>query len=398
MLVSSTPARAAALGASLRKAPTSDQLDDLAAELYGTHRDIPAATTELVSNLSCHEAAIGAALAPIQLLMLGLRLIRAEYLKRIGAWSKAYQASPSLQPQPQIALEGDVVARLDLFDDWLSSEAGKHCLRELRWLIPDQRTILARVRNSYRGRLTHETLLRRVAEAGVPMRVNGRIEWELDGLSWPHARAALGSICRCARTAPVPLVSCCFTCGGVQLAGDPTTDPVQPCPWCRRVNGARCRACSCALHFRGGCTWNHGAHADYRMLPDEAIQLCPDCHWLWIKASSKIPRRPAASTPADINAHMETLVTSCVPAAGLYSPAAASPQRQRLRRFLQRWLRGNWQPLQEAVLAFHARCAPMVLDTARTTADVHAAADHLVRRGAAISEGLANARRIRAIP
>ena len=59
---------------------------------------------------------------------------------------------------------------------------------------------------------------------------------------------------------------------------------------------------------------------------------------------------------------------------------------------------GNWQPLQEAVLAFQARCAPMVLDTARTTADVHAAADHLVRRGAAISECLANARRIRGIP
>ena len=122
----------AALGASLQKTRTSDQLDDLAAELYGTHRDIPAATTELATNLSCHEAAIGAAIAPIQLLMLGLRLIRAEYLKRIGAWSKAYQASPSLQPQPQIALEGDVVARLDLFGDWLSSEAGKHCLRELR--------------------------------------------------------------------------------------------------------------------------------------------------------------------------------------------------------------------------------------------------------------------------
>ena len=52
----------AALGASLRRAPTSDQLDDLAAELYGTHRDIPAATIELVNNLSCHEAAIGAAI------------------------------------------------------------------------------------------------------------------------------------------------------------------------------------------------------------------------------------------------------------------------------------------------------------------------------------------------
>ena len=105
---------------------------------------------------------------------------------------------------------------------------------------------------------------------------------------------------------------------GTPLLTCPTVPLVPTGKW------ACCRACSCALHFQGGRTWNHGAHADYQTLPDEAIQLCPDCHWLWIKASSNIPRRPAASTPADINAHMETQATSCVPAAGLYSPAAAS--------------------------------------------------------------------------
>ena len=91
----------------------------------------------------------------------------------------------------------------------------------------------------------------------------------------------------------------------------------------------------CAIHFRGSCAWNHGARDSYRPLP-----------------------------PPDISSHALTL--SCAPAAGLYSPLTPASQRHRLRHFMQSWLKQTWQPLQGAIQAFQALCAPMALDTTRT--------------------------------
>ena len=155
-------------------------------------------------------------------------------------------------------------------------------------------------------------------EFGIPMRTGTVLSWGASQASWAVYRQALQHVCRCPVVAPVPLVACCLRCRGAQSAG--TAQP-HPRPWCGRLDGPSCAACSVTIHFRGSCRWNRGAHSVYRVQAKEAVQLCPDCHWLWIVSFSAFPFAQQLSIPPSISSHMDRVAATCLPGAGFLQAA-----------------------------------------------------------------------------
>ena len=363
-------------------ANVSSVLDD-DDEQFGSSVCINAAAEEHKSSLSHLDVHVGAAAGPLRLLVMGLRAVRAEYLKRIQVWSEAVHAAlhtavdPVAAPPPAVATDGFVL--------WLASATGRECVRELRWLGPTRRVAVQRVRQEYRAGLSDNRVVRQLSASGVPFLDQDDLCWNVCDHPWGVCRAALQRVCQCVRVHPMPQLACCSTCGGLQIA---EVRPALPCPWCRQLGELTCAACSVSIHYRGGCSWNRGAHASYRIRAEEAIQLCPDCHWVWVQACSAIPLGHHRPAPTDVRDHMTGLADRCLPGAGICSARVVQGMRQRLERFFRRWSGTEWRRVGDAARSFRDLCQPRVLNAEGLLDDVNRVVDSLVQRRILESRGL----------
>ena len=351
-------------------------------ELFSSSRDLSTAAEDVERSLSNLFSAAGAGVNVLRLLFLGLRSIRAEYLKRISAWADATEAAldagtfvPALPLPPPAAQPPDT--RLL---DWLASAAGLAFLRELRWLAPSMEVAVARLRGACRvpGYRPSDARLRNLlVAAGVPSTHQGQLTWVVDGLAYV-ARSLLSHTCNCPRILPAPILSCCAACRGVQMHA---AVAVRPCPWCRQNSALHCQACGWALHYRGACAWNKGANRLFSPTADAPVVLCPDCHWAWMRARAALPWVQGPNTPSALDALVRNLRDRCAPGAGLHSSRVASTLRQRLRRHLRRWLSAQWQPISDALHNFRTLCLPNVMEEAHLRNELRAAVDNMVRSG-----------------
>ena len=361
-----------------RSQPEEDAPD----EQFGSFLDLQGAADELAAiSVRCVQA-VGAAIGPLRLLMLGLRCVRAEYLQRLDAWASAMTVSLNESTAPAGPLLPRPPAAPDRAHIWLRTPEGRSLLKELRWLAPDRHTAVHRLRSVLRSNQSNDRLAEILTEFGAPMRTGAVLSWGASQATWAVYRQTLQHVCRCPVVAPVPLVACCLRCRGAQPAG--TAEP-QPCPWCGRLDGPSCTACSVTIHFRGGCRWNRGAHAVYRLQAEEAVQLCPDCHWLWIVSYRAFPFAQQLDIPPDISSHMDRVAAQCLPGAGFGSPQVAQSRRQCISRFLARWLRHEWAQLIQAAQDYILRRGSLVLDFELILTQLQQEADRLVQRGLAES-------------
>ncbi|CAE7837193.1 unnamed protein product [Symbiodinium sp. CCMP2592] len=383
----------AALGRFITRTATAasndepDDPDPLADESFSSSRDMHGASEDVARSLSKLTSVAGAGVSVLRLLFLGLRSIRAEYLKRIAAWADATEAALDANIQPAPPLPLPAAPAPDAFLDWFASSAGLGVLRELRWLASPVEVALARLRGACRipGYRPSDARLRNMLlAAGVPSTQRDKLSWMVDGLPWELARVQLSQVCQCPRLLPAPLISCCITCRGAQM--QPAV-AARMCPWCRQDSAVHCQACGCALHFRGACAWNRGANRLFLPTAEAPVILCPDCHWAWMRARAALPWRQAGpETPSALTALVVDLRGRCSPGAGLHSSKVASTFRQRLRRHLRRWLSPEWKSLEEALRSFRVLCQPVVLDDASLRAELTVAADALVRSDSALKQ------------
>ena len=129
------------------------------------------------------------------------------------------------------------------------------------------------------------------------------------------------------------------------------------------------------------------AHMQYFgcMQAEEAVQLCPDCHWLWIVADRAFPFAQQLDIPPDISSHMDRIAAECLPGAGFGSLQVAQSRRQCVSRFLARWLRFESAQLIQAAQDYILRRGSLVQDFELILIQLQQAADRLVQRGLAES-------------
>ena len=178
-----------------------------------------------------------------------------------------------------------------ILDAWFATPRGLTTARELRWLVPSLSVLAARIKAEVPAcRLSSHSIRVCAASHRIPIAVHGQPNWVDKWPSFPEMQISLRSPCTCLSAPPVS-ISCCWTCGGVQL---PPAAPPRMCPFCRRTNGGnQCRNCGCSIHFMGQCIWNRGANRCYQEGALDAISLCPDCWGVWRAALEALPRRPA---------------------------------------------------------------------------------------------------------
>ena len=270
----------------------------------------------------------------------------------------------------EVAADVPVPLRVvDPIPSWLASPSGRAMVRELRWLVPDERTAISRFRLAFlpQGTRVSDThVLRLLSSAGVPLRDCGSVvRWNSEKLSWHLARSLLLRQCTCADAGERPRqpVQCCPRCCGALFADIAPEGPL-PCPWCRQRSVVSCRACGVSLHFRGQCAWNHGANNVFRPSADNPTLLCPDCHWSWLCARSSLPWTRAGPSPPAIQQLMASLSDGRAPGAGVWSSRVVATLRQRLRRYLRRRISPTWVTLEERLGGFRAACAPIILPLA----------------------------------
>ena len=135
--------------------------EDAPDEQFGSFLDMQGAADELVATAERCVRAVGAAIGVLRLLMLGLRCIRAEYLKRLDAWASAMTASLS-EATAQVLPAGP----LDRARTWLRTPEGGTFLRELRWLAADRSTAVNRLRSVLRTNHSNDRLAEILMEFG----------------------------------------------------------------------------------------------------------------------------------------------------------------------------------------------------------------------------------------
>ena len=229
----------------------------------------------------------------VSLLLLGIRRIRVEYARRIHAWKQLQLTMEQLRIPEVLQVPPDVEdGRLpSILDAWFATPRGLTTARELRWLVPSLSVLAARIKAEVPAcRLSSHSIRVCAASHRIPIAVHGQPNWVDKWPSFPEMQISLRSPCTCLSAPPVS-ISCCWTCGGVQL---PPAAPPRMCPFCRRTNGGnQCRNCGCSIHFMGQCIWNRGANRCYQEGALDAISLCPDCWGVWRAALEALPRRPA---------------------------------------------------------------------------------------------------------
>ena len=170
-------------------------------EQFGSFLDMQGAADELVATAERCVRAVGAAIGVLRLLMLGLRCIRAEYLKRLDAWASAMTASLS-EATAQVLPAGP----LDRARTWLRTPEGGTFLRELRWLAADRSTAVNRLRSVLRTNHSNDRLAEILMEFGIPLRTGTVLSWGASQASWAVYRQALQHVCRCPVVAPCHLL------------------------------------------------------------------------------------------------------------------------------------------------------------------------------------------------
>ncbi|CAE7509319.1 unnamed protein product [Symbiodinium necroappetens] len=294
-----------------RSRPEEDAPD----EQHGSFLDMQGAADELAATSVRCVQAVGAAIGPLRLLMLGLRCVRAEYLQRLDAWASAMTVSLSESAAPAGPLLPRSPAAPDRAHTWLRTPEGRSLLMELRWLAPDRHTAVNRLRSVFRSNQSNDRLADILTESGVPMRIGAVLSWGASQATWAVYRQALQHG--------------------------------------RSQQGRQNRN-----HAPGA----EGAHAVYRLQTEEAVQLCPDCHWLWIVSYRAFPSAQQLDIPPDISSHMDRVAAECLPAAGFGSPQVAQSRQQRISRFLARWLRYEWAQLIQAAQDYILRRGSLVQD------------------------------------
>eukprot|EP00435_Cladocopium_sp_Y103_P053683 s183_g17.t1 len=218
------------------------------------------------------------------LLVLGLRRVRVEFAKRVQVWrAVASIAYCPPVPPPSSAPVGH--PNLSPLAQWLSTPAGRACIRELRWLLPTVSVVGSRLRREPCGvRVLSSAHLLDIQASGVPLWIDGSPSWGPQVLAWEDARAILHTRCSCPSPFPPPPLGICVRCGCARVAPACPTAEALKCPWCRQRHGSVCRMCHRLVHFRGDCGWNRGAHT-VSLVPPKAwlgvSYVSPSCAFSW---------------------------------------------------------------------------------------------------------------------
>ena len=336
---------ARALGRAVCHSSTSATQPDEAAEESGDEsfaniRNMGEITTEVrrsARRLLPHTAAVELT----TLLLLGLRAIRVEYAKRIGAFCQGAQVLLAPPPAPVVA-----APNTGALEQWLRSVTGQRVVRELRWLAPAPSTLAARIKKELPGfRCDVTTLVARVQLHGVPVRTaDGGYSWGPGTIDWDEARGALQISCSCRAPPHHDRHQACWQCGGVRLSTAPSHGPALPCVWCSQQGGAACSGCNRAFHHRGACRWNAGAASAFGQQPHEVRAVCPDCAWDWVKQLRSSPRRPPVLVQdSDLLRHVRAMAVAVHHGAGaaVAQLLHQRPPMRRLRRFILGHLRAR---------------------------------------------------------
>ncbi|CAE7339315.1 unnamed protein product [Symbiodinium microadriaticum] len=171
-----------------RSQPEEDAPD----EQFGSFLDLQGAADELAAiSVRCVQA-VGAAIGPLRLLMLGLRCVRAEYLQRLDAWASAMTVSLNESTAPAGPLLPRPPAAPDRAHIWLRTPEGRSLLKELRWLAPDRHTAVHRLRSVLRSNQSNDRLAEILTEFGAPMRTGAVLSWGASQVGWSFLHGMLG--------------------------------------------------------------------------------------------------------------------------------------------------------------------------------------------------------------
>eukprot|EP00439_Symbiodinium_sp_Y106_P005009 s6209_g1.t1 len=168
--------------------------EDAPDEQFGSFLDMQGAADELVATAERCVQAVGAAIGVLRLLMLGLRCIRAEYLKRLDAWASAMTASLS-EATAQVLPAGPLNPRPPTAPDrartWLRTPE-RYLLEgaEMAGCRP-YNTVVNRLRSVLRTNYSNDRLAEILMEFGIPMRTGTVLSWGASQASLAVYRQAL---------------------------------------------------------------------------------------------------------------------------------------------------------------------------------------------------------------
>ena len=179
--------------------PTADD------EEYATFRQ----PTSIIAESATRERVLQTKRASIwvaSVLLLGIRLMRASFAKRIAAWrplaahahGPSDQAAQTVIPAPSV-VAGQRASVAGRFAEWRQSRAGKSEIQELQWRVLPLSAVLARVSRALHCLPGQSTAVLRhfVETLGIPFAEDGDIVWDRNGVTLSAMRILLTEPCMC---------------------------------------------------------------------------------------------------------------------------------------------------------------------------------------------------------
>lgn len=364
-----------ALGYVLRE--TSDTMDPESSseEDFATANEADAAMRE-ASRARSRWSRAGAGKEVAVALVLGLRKIRASYVRQIEAWCELRRLAcatpsgpeaeegeeeededPAAPPAPAVSRTVELENRISA---WAATANGCHSIAQLRWLIPDHSTAVARIRAelAFPTGAGEKQIRAAIERLGIPVRQGDVVSWGADLPSWEEVKARWCCQCECPAVPQQHGLAVCGGCGGVMFPSHGQEPMPGICRWCSQPCMEVCSSCYRGVHLRGQCKWNHGASPLYVTFSQEGKAVCPDCLWDWVCMCDVQPSstNPDTMSPG-VNEHMHELAGNCLPGAGSTNvePGTSRPSfgRGRARRWVLAYLASRaWTRKRSVVAAF----------------------------------------------
>ena len=232
-------------------------------------------------------------------LALGLRKLRAEVRRRVGAWKILASTSDPNEPlgsQPTISQPSHTTNRAlspprrssfqSSFLQWFNA-GGSHYIRSLRWAVPTVETAASRMRSAtnFSARASQAKIAGALTPVGVPFNSPDGPSWGPGYTEWDVAIRLFNTPCECGipHTPRSPgIFKRCVRCYGYSLTG--ILPKSACCTLCREPSSLVCVVCLQGFHVNSKCGLGTGANMVYCRQDLDGCHACPDCMWSWVNS------------------------------------------------------------------------------------------------------------------